>query len=90
VGGDQVVHGKPEPDIFLAAARLLGRAPSECVVLEDSEPGVVGAAAAGMRPILIPDRREPSVTARQTAHVVVESLAEASLVIDRMMAGPPR
>ncbi|MEO5701506.1 MAG: HAD family phosphatase [Casimicrobiaceae bacterium] len=55
VGGDEVAHGKPAPDIFLAAASRLGVAPRDCVVLEDSEPGVRAALAGGMAPIMVPD-----------------------------------
>lgn len=46
---DQVAHGKPAPDVFLAAAHILGRAPRQCLVLEDSENGVRAALAAGMQ-----------------------------------------
>lgn len=47
--GDEVAHGKPAPDIFLLAAERLGAAPAACLVLEDSSPGCMAAAAAGMR-----------------------------------------
>lgn len=60
VGGDEIARGKPAPDIFVAAATLLGIAPAECIVLEDSEPGIRGALAAGMAPILVPDGVAPS------------------------------
>ena len=59
VGGDEVAHSKPEPDIFLAAAAAVGCPPAACVVLEDSESGLRAAARAGMRPILVPDIRRP-------------------------------
>lgn len=45
----QVEHGKPAPDLFLLAADAMGAAPSTCVVVEDSEPGVRAGRAAGMR-----------------------------------------
>ncbi|GIH09343.1 haloacid dehalogenase [Rhizocola hellebori] len=44
-----VANGKPAPDLFLHAARQMGVAPQHCVVVEDSEPGVQAARAAGMR-----------------------------------------
>jgi HAD superfamily hydrolase (TIGR01509 family) len=44
----QVAHGKPAPDLFLFAARQLGVAPKDCVVVEDSIPGVEAAVAARM------------------------------------------
>jgi HAD superfamily hydrolase (TIGR01509 family) len=40
---------KPDPAVFLEAARILGQAPQNCAVVEDSEPGVLGAVAAGMQ-----------------------------------------
>ena len=54
VSADEVERGKPAPDVFLEAARRLGAAPGDCVVLEDAAPGVAAAHAAGMRCIAIP------------------------------------
>lgn len=51
VTGDEVRHGKPAPDIFLEAARRIGREPAACVVFEDAPAGVAAARAAGMRVI---------------------------------------
>ena len=46
-----VARGKPAPDLFLHAAAAMGTAPSRCVVIEDSVPGIHAAVAAGMRAI---------------------------------------
>jgi HAD superfamily hydrolase (TIGR01509 family) len=54
--GDCVARPKPAPDVFLEAARRLGVRAAECVVLEDSLAGVMGARAAGMRTIAVPER----------------------------------
>jgi len=48
VSGEDVERGKPEPDIFLRAAALLGLAPSACLVIEDSFNGIRAARKAGM------------------------------------------
>jgi beta-phosphoglucomutase-like phosphatase (HAD superfamily) len=45
----EVSRGKPAPDLFLYAADRMRVVPSECVVVEDSAPGVTAALAAGMR-----------------------------------------
>ena len=45
---DEVIHGKPAPDIFLLAAKKLGAGPDECLVVEDSTAGVAAGKAAGM------------------------------------------
>jgi len=54
VSADEVARGKPAPDVFLEAARRLGAAPADCVVLEDAAPGAAAAHAAGMRCVAIP------------------------------------
>ncbi|MGE3269810.1 MAG: HAD family hydrolase [Chloroflexota bacterium] len=51
VGGDDVQHGKPAPDIFLRCAELLGVPPERCAVIEDSANGVLAARRAGMTAI---------------------------------------
>lgn len=55
VGGDDIHHSKPDPEVFQLAARRLGLEPSECVVFEDSVNGVLAAHAAGCVTVLIPD-----------------------------------
>lgn len=49
VDGNMVVHSKPDPEIFLLAAKKLGVGPSSCVVFEDAEAGVEAALRAGMK-----------------------------------------
>jgi len=51
VSADDVGKGKPDPDVFLAAARAVGVDPAACVVVEDAPAGVEGARRAGMRSI---------------------------------------
>jgi HAD superfamily hydrolase (TIGR01509 family) len=59
VGGDEVARGKPAPDIYVAAAARLRLPPQACVALEDSEPGMRAALAAGTRAIMVPDLKPP-------------------------------
>ena len=47
VGGDEVAHGKPEPDIYIKAAQGLGVPTDECVAIEDSPTGIAAAVASG-------------------------------------------
>ena len=55
VGGKDVRHGKPAPDIFLLAAEKLGADPKDCFVFEDSPNGIRAACAAGCKAVMIPD-----------------------------------
>jgi HAD superfamily hydrolase (TIGR01509 family) len=55
VSGQDVAKVKPAPDIFLHTANVLAVAPSECVVLEDAEKGVIAAQLAGMYCIAVPN-----------------------------------
>ena len=54
VGAEDYTHGKPDPEPFLTAARILGVPPSECLVFEDAEAGLASAHAAGMAVVRIP------------------------------------
>jgi beta-phosphoglucomutase family hydrolase len=57
VSADDVVHGKPSPDMFLLAARQMGGEPTQCLVFEDAEPGMRAAEAAGMKWVRVASRR---------------------------------
>jgi len=85
--GDEVRAGKPAPDVFLLAATRLGIDPTRCAVLEDSGPGIHGARAAGMTPILVPDRVDPRPGVRAAASAVVTSLHEARDLLDDLLGG---
>ena len=56
VGGDMVMYGKPEPDVFLKAAALLQVKPEECLVVGDTPADVLGGTSAGIPVVLIPDQ----------------------------------
>ncbi|WOO41262.1 HAD family phosphatase [Rubellicoccus peritrichatus] len=74
VSGDEVEHGKPAPDIYLAAGKLLDIDITRCVVLEDSPPGLKAARAAGALAIFIPDLLPDSDDTRAIAKHVYYSL----------------
>jgi len=85
VTGDQVANGKPEPDIYLEAARRLEVEPSECVAIEDSDAGILAASRAGMLALLVPDLKIPSGQAIAAAFRVLGSLTEACHVISTLI-----
>lgn len=54
VTADDVVNGKPHPEIFLTAADRLGVPPADCLVIEDAPPGIISARRAGMQVVAVP------------------------------------
>ena len=75
VSSEEVERGKPEPDVYLEAARRLGADPERCAAIEDSENGIRSASAAGMTVIAIPNRVfAPSEAALSQADAVLASL----------------
>ncbi|HEX7336510.1 MAG TPA: HAD-IA family hydrolase [Gemmatimonadales bacterium] len=66
VCAEDVLHGKPSPDVYLMAALSLGRAPADCLVIEDAPAGIEAARAAGMK-----------VIALTTTHRIAELGADA-------------
>lgn len=77
VSSDEVAHGKPDPDVYLEAARRLGVDPAACLVVEDSYNGVRAARAAGMTVVLVPNLAVPPAAGTHAlADVVLERLAD--------------
>jgi len=89
VARDDVTRVKPDPELFLLAARRLGVTPAACVVFEDSPNGMRAALAAGMRCVAVPNALTAPL-ARPEVDLVVGSLAErplAALVAELDAAG---
>ena len=79
VSSEEVEHGKPAPDVYLALADQLGAEPTACVAIEDSANGIRSAVAAGMRTIAVPNREfRPPDDVLNTAAAVVPTLAEVT------------
>jgi beta-phosphoglucomutase-like phosphatase (HAD superfamily) len=80
VTAEDVTRGKPEPDVFLAAAGKLGVPASRSIVVEDAAAGVEGARRAGMRSIGVNPR------SALAADIYVRSLADlAPDAFDRLL-----
>jgi HAD superfamily hydrolase (TIGR01509 family) len=75
VSSEEVERGKPAPDVYLEAARMLGAPPDQIVAIEDSANGIRAAKAAGMRVIAIPNPHYPPPD---------DALQQADAVLDRL------
>jgi HAD superfamily hydrolase (TIGR01509 family) len=74
ISGEEIDHPKPEPDIYLLAARQLNTLPENCVVYEDSRIGIEAGRRAGMKVI---GRRDTRFNQNQSAaHCLVENAGE--------------
>jgi beta-phosphoglucomutase family hydrolase len=78
VTGEEVLNGKPSPDIFLLAAERLKVNPHHCLVIEDAVSGVAAAKAAGMKCIAITSTHDD--TDLVAADLVVDSFSELSMI----------
>lgn len=73
-----IKHGKPAPDIFLHAARVIGGQPCTTLVFEDAPSGLAAAKAAGMRTVIVPD-----------AHMDKSRYRGADMIIDSLVGFSP-
>ena len=81
IGGDEVENGKPAPDIFLKAADTCQTTPTDCLVIEDTEAGILAATAAKIPVILVPDIAPLSEKIRASATAVCADLFEVAGMI---------
>ena len=81
----EVERGKPEPDLFLYAAKQAGLPPGRCVVVEDSRYGVAGARAAGMKAIGFAGGITP-VAHLTAADIVITDMADLSGAVSLLLS----
>lgn len=80
VAAEDVLKGKPDPEGYLKAAQVLGRQPSECIVVEDAPAGLLAASAAGMQSIGIGTTFD--VSQLTAATMVVRNLTDLDVQVD--------
>lgn len=87
VCAQDVKRGKPDPEVFLTAARRLGVEPTRCLVIEDAVAGVRGCHTAGMRCLAVTNSH-PRQALAEADHIVdsLEEVEAASLL--RLLDGP--
>jgi beta-phosphoglucomutase family hydrolase len=76
VSGEEVIHGKPDPAVFLVAAKRLGIVPADCVVIEDALVGIEAAKRAGMAVLAVATTNP--LEALGSADAAIGSMAEVT------------
>jgi HAD superfamily hydrolase (TIGR01509 family) len=92
LSSEEVGRGKPAPDVYLEAVRRLGADPTACAAIEDSEPGIRSAQAAGLRVVAVPNLHfPPTGEALALADVVLETIGDLNAeVVDPALTGVAR
>ena len=80
VGGDAVQQHKPDPEVYLTAARNLGLPPRDCCAIEDSPTGIAAAKAAGLTVIGL-TTSQTATQLRQADHIAHDFTAVRRLLL---------
>lgn len=84
VYGDEVVNGKPNPEIFLKSVEHFNLKPEECIVFEDSQSGAKAAYDGKINLILVPDVKQASDLDKEKAFAIIDSLEKAIPIITKI------
>ena len=90
VTNDDVLRGKPSPDLYLLAAQKLGLEPERCLAVEDSNPGIMAAHGAGVPAIMVPDILQPRPEVRKMCSAIMADLTEVLALLHGNGSLPPR
>ena len=79
--GEMVEHSKPNPEIYLMACKSIGMKPEDCVAIEYSLNGIRSAYAAGLKPIMVIDKVQPTEESRNMCVAVFDSLEDLKKIL---------
>lgn len=80
--GDEVIKGKPNPEVFLKSCEKLGVKAEEAYVLEDSESGIMAAYSAHIKVICVPDMKYPEPQYASKCYKIVETLNDVIEILE--------
>lgn len=75
-GGDEVAIGKPDPAVYRLAALRLQKSPHDCLAFEDSENGMLAAVRSGMKVVVVPDLKQPTIGILEHSFAILRTLDE--------------
>lgn len=81
IGGDQVERGKPQPDIYHAAAAAIDCSAEDCAAFEDSNVGIRAAVASGATAVQVPDLIQPDASVRSLGHHIATDVLSGARAI---------
>jgi len=87
VSGESVAHGKPAPDLFLAAAERCGVPPARCLVIEDAPAGIQAAHAGGMKALGVRRAGMPDAPGLEAADLVADTLRDVDVALVTRLLG---
>lgn len=82
ITADLIEKGKPSPDIYEYACKLLGHNPDECIAVEDSPNGVISAYKAGCKVVMVPDLTQPDEELSRMLFAKVDRLTDIEKLIE--------
>lgn len=85
VSASMVELGKPNPDVYLYAAEIIGENPEDCIAVEDSPNGVRSAYSAGCKVAMYPDLTEPDEEMREMSSWVLDSIKDLIKIVDESL-----
>ena len=85
VSASMVELGKPNPDVYLYTAEIIGENPEDCIAVEDSPNGVRSAYSAGCKVAMYPDLTEPDEEMREMSSWVLDSIKDLIKIVDESL-----
>lgn len=85
VCGDDVVNSKPDPEIFLKAAKLIDSDPTKSIVIEDSEAGIKAAHDGGIIGLHVEDLKEADDNIKENAYKLFKNLSEIKTYLEGVL-----
>ena len=82
--GNEVLHSKPDPEVFLLASEKLGIAPVHCLVVEDARAGLLAAASAGMDGAAIGEAAHCRPSEQKIAKYTLEKFSDLLAIVDNV------